>query len=448
MAKNDFKAKQLKSKIEREDARMIELDKAYQTGDTKLFVTVHDKPATWAVFGVAGVLSIIACALAFMSAADVMDYAFAGIAMLGAIVWFGCAKMVCDARQSFDIDIPAKNPVSVAMVVNCVCAVIGLVLLFMNGWVLSGVLYLIAGIFGVACGYILPFMLHKKVAAARQQMVSEYVMLEREKAMDEAMLGLEELIGLESVKTAINRIKTTLEFDIQRGESGGTRRLHMVFLGNPGTGKTEVARRVAKIFFGMGLLPTDNCVDVSRSDLVGEHIGETAVKTREVIDRARGGVLFVDEAYELANKGENDFGPEAIAEIMKMMEDHSDELAVIFAGYDEDMQAFLDANPGIRSRIPPAHYIHFEDYDTEELFDILLFNLQKNGLVLERAAYDDAKKVIDKRRNANPVAFGNARGIRNLSDDIKAAQAEVWSSGSHSGSMSHVGRDAIALLLK
>ena len=182
--------------------------------------------------------------------------------------------------------------------------------------------------------------------------------------VDEIMKELNDLVGLESVKEEIGRLVNLLRVQQMRQEFGlqnkGTSR-HMVFYGNPGTGKTTVARLLADIYRELGLLPTGQLVEVDRAGLVGGYVGQTAIKTSEVIEQAVGGVLFIDEAYTLtAHKGQNDFGQEAVETILKAMEDYRDELIVIAAGYTDLMQEFLESNPGLKSRF--NYFIEFPDY--------------------------------------------------------------------------------------
>ena len=189
--------------------------------------------------------------------------------------------------------------------------------------------------------------------------------------------------------------------------------LHSLFLGNPGTGKTTVARLIGKILYQKGLIKSDKFVETSRSDLVGKFIGHTAKQTREVLESALGGVLFVDEAYTLATGGENDFGREAINEILKFMEDNREDIVIIFAGYTKSMMDFLETNEGLRSRIP--NHFNFEDYTVDQLYEIGLLELQNQGYKLNHEKYAEFVKHNYNISNDN----SNGRWIRNQNEKLR-----------------------------
>lgn len=187
--------------------------------------------------------------------------------------------------------------------------------------------------------------------------------------------------------------------------------LHMVFLGNPGTGKTTVAIMISSILYNLKYIKQDKLIEVSSKDLVAEYVGQTAVKTMNVIEKAMGGILFIDEAYALADKnGENTYNGECIATLIKAMEDYRDQLVVIFAGYTKEMQDFLDSNSGIISRI--GYTLEFDDYTNDELIEIFKGMVKKSGFLLEEDAIPAVINLIDKNRNTKN--FGNARFIRNV----------------------------------
>ena len=238
----------------------------------------------------------------------------------------------------------------------------------------------------------------------------------REGELEEQLAELAALVGLEGVKRQVNTMVALIQVQRMRTELGlksAEISHHMVFLGNPGTGKTTVARMVANIYRLLGVLRRGQLVEVDRSGLVRGYVGQTASRTQEVIDEALGGVLFIDEAYALTvGKGENDFGQEAVDTLLKAMEDHRDDLVVIVAGYTDLMERFLDSNPGLRSRFGTT--IFFDDYTANELFEILEQMLNKQEYRLSRAARVKAHALIEGRVAAKPANFANARDVRNL----------------------------------
>lgn len=233
---------------------------------------------------------------------------------------------------------------------------------------------------------------------------------------------LDDYIGLDAIKKEVGSLINMVQIYQKRKENGlpcTDMSLHMVFSGNPGTGKTTVARIMARIYHSLGILSKGHLVEVDRSGLVAGYVGQTAAKTSKVIEKALGGVLFIDEAYALNGKSENDFGQEAIDTLLKAMEDHRDDLVVIVAGYDGLMDDFVHSNPGLESRF--NRYLHFDDYSIDEM--IRIFEMQcKKGCYEMDEETRKAVMLLIAQRNTNAVSFGNARGIRNLFEQILTAQ--------------------------
>ena len=229
-------------------------------------------------------------------------------------------------------------------------------------------------------------------------------------------------IGLQAVKQEVQNLINMAEIDKMRRENDlpcTELSLHMVFSGNPGTGKTTIARIMARIYHSLGILSKGHLVEVDRSGLVAGYVGQTAGKTAKVIEKALGGVLFIDEAYALNGAGENDFGQEAIDTLLKAMEDHRDDLVVIVAGYDGLMETFIHSNPGLESRF--NRYLHFEDYTLEEMTRIFAMQCKKGCYTLDKDA-EKAVRLLIAEHNRDNVSFGNARGVRNLFEQMLTAQ--------------------------
>ena len=234
---------------------------------------------------------------------------------------------------------------------------------------------------------------------------------------------LDTYIGLGEVKREVSNL-INMATVFKRREAAGLPNtdfsLHMVFTGNPGTGKTMIARLMARIYHSLGILSKGQLVEVDRSGLVAGYVGQTAIKTQKVIQSALGGVLFIDEAYALNGAGDNDFGQEAIDTVLKAMEDHRDDLIVIVAGYDELMEKFIHSNPGLESRF--NRYLHFDDYTLDEMLDIFRMQCKKGSYTLSPDAEQDVKEFIYDE-NADGITFGNARGVRNIFEKILTEQA-------------------------
>ncbi|MBQ4405757.1 MAG: AAA family ATPase [Bacteroidales bacterium] len=235
---------------------------------------------------------------------------------------------------------------------------------------------------------------------------------------------LNSLIGLSRVKEEVFTLRNFAKVQQMRAAQGlATTAVsyHCVFSGKPGTGKTTVARIVAGIYKELGILKKGHLVEVQRADLVAEYVGQTAPKTNAKIDEALDGVLFIDEAYTLSQGGQNDFGSEAIATLLKRMEDDRCRLVVILAGYDDEIKQFIDSNPGLQSRF--NRYIHFDDYSATELMEILMFNLNKSQYTITRPAYIRAFNYINAKLSQRDPQFGNARFVRNFFERIIQKQA-------------------------
>lgn len=234
---------------------------------------------------------------------------------------------------------------------------------------------------------------------------------------------LDGYIGLEAIKAEVRNLINLVTVHQMRAENdlpNTDLSLHMVFSGNPGTGKTTIARLMARIYHSLGILSKGQLVEVDRSGLVAGYVGQTALKTSKVIEKAMGGVLFVDEAYALNNGSENDFGQEAIDTILKAMEDHRDDLVVIVAGYDGLMQDFIHSNPGLESRF--NRFLHFDDYTLDEMMAIFAMRCEKGCYTLEKEAEEQVRAFIQEE-NDGGISFGNARGVRNLFEQILIQQA-------------------------
>jgi SpoVK/Ycf46/Vps4 family AAA+-type ATPase len=239
-----------------------------------------------------------------------------------------------------------------------------------------------------------------------------------------SLAELNELIGLTETKREIVSLSNYIQMKQKRDDMGlksPNVSYHCVFSGNPGTGKTTVARILASIYKDLGILKSGHLIETDRSGLVAEYVGQTAIKTNKIIDEALDGVLFIDEAYSLVQGGKEDFGKEAIATLLKRMEDDRERLVVILAGYTNEIEDFINSNPGLRSRF--NRYIHFEDYTAEELFDIFCLQVKKNEYSMSENTREHLKNYLNHIVNNKHKDFGNARFVRNLFERVIQNQA-------------------------
>jgi Holliday junction resolvasome RuvABC ATP-dependent DNA helicase subunit len=248
------------------------------------------------------------------------------------------------------------------------------------------------------------------------------VQLPPARGIEDLLAELDDLVGLAKVKAEVRRLTSLLQIQQLRSERGLPTieaSKHLVFSGNPGTGKTTVARLLSQIYRAVGVVSKGHLVETDRSKLVAGYVGQTALKTQQTLEASLGGMLLIDEAYALARGGENDFGREAIDTLVKFMEDHRADLAIVAAGYVEEMQTFIDTNPGLKSRF--TRTVDFPDYTTDELVTIFLKLGERNHYHCSDDALVRVQEMIDTEPRSR--GFGNARFVRNLFETAVAHQA-------------------------
>jgi len=244
-------------------------------------------------------------------------------------------------------------------------------------------------------------------------------------APGEALKELESLVGLEGVKREVRNSINFVRYILNRKENGlpvPPVSMHMVFTGNPGTGKTTVARLIADIYRDIGLLRKGHLIETDRSGMIGQYLGETPGLVREIVESAFGGVLFIDEAYALVKgRTESDYGYEAVDVLLKLMEDHRHDLVVIVAGYTEEMRTFIESNPGLKSRF--TRYIHFDDYESADLLRIFRLLCDRHELRFRAEAWQKSAQIIKSRWESRGEHFGNAREVRTFFEEVMQAHA-------------------------
>ena len=268
-------------------------------------------------------------------------------------------------------------------------------------------------------------VLNSQVEKKAEEAAAEEPVEEPPEKIEDLKAELHGYIGLDLIKQEVDSLINYVTIMQRRKDAGlptPDMSLHMVFSGNPGTGKTMIARLMSRIYKSLGILSKGHLVETDRSGLVAGYVGQTAIKTKEVIDKAKGGVLFIDEAYALTNRGGQDFGQEAVDTLLKNMEDMRDDLIVIVAGYTELMEQFVNSNPGLKSRF--NRFMEFPDYTVDELMGIFDMRCEKSGYRLKDDEAREALRARLVKASEDLSAFGNARGVRNLFERALSKQAD------------------------
>jgi possible AAA family ATPase len=246
------------------------------------------------------------------------------------------------------------------------------------------------------------------------------------RSLDDLLLELNQLVGLQKVKQKVTDLITYKKVQILREQynlKNASSTLHLAFTGNPGTGKTTVARILGLIYKQLGILSKGHFIEVSRTDLIAGYQGQTALKVKKVVEQAKGGILFIDEAYSITeNEHSDSYGRECLTELTKALEDYRNDLVVIVAGYTEPMQKFFDSNPGLKSRFNT--FIEFDDYDIEELLQIFYQMCNSNDYIVNQEAKEKIKLLIEENIVNKESNFSNGRFVRNVYEDIILRQAQ------------------------
>ena len=263
-------------------------------------------------------------------------------------------------------------------------------------------------------------LLFKCLGASHVDAIYENLKNMHHYSLEELINHLYNLIGLENVKQQVQDLMNYNQVQRYREQNGlkrANKTLHMAFLGNPGTAKTTVARVIGKMYKEIGLLSKGHFIEVGRSDLIAEYQGQTAIKVKKLIQRAKGGVLFIDEAYSITESESSDsYGKECITELTKALEDYRDDLVVIVAGYPKLMEQFFSSNPGMKSRFNT--FIYFNDYTKEELLKIFIYICEENDYFIGEQALEKVKEILIKQMKLKDEEFANGRFVRNLFDII------------------------------
>ena len=237
-----------------------------------------------------------------------------------------------------------------------------------------------------------------------------------EELLEESLKKLDNLMGIEKVKSEIKDLVKLVRYYKETGKDvQNSFSLHSVFTGNPGTGKTTVARILAQIYKALGILEKGNLIECDRQSLIGGYVGQTAIKTGDLVDKAMGGVLFIDEAYSLTEGGNSDYGKEAIEIILKRMEDFRGQFIVIAAGYTNNMKRFIESNPGLKSRFDKV--FEFEDFNADVLTEIAISQFSESGFTLAKSAEKELKKTINAMYSEKDQYFGNGRSVRKIVEE-------------------------------